>query len=107
MTDYTYFEDITRTIESIPPDSIVSRTIYTDDGVRAVLFGFAAGQELTEHTASRPAVLHFVQGHATLTLGDDTLEAGPGTWVHMPAQQPHSIYASEQTVMLLLLLNAG
>ena len=52
-------------------------------------------------------MLHFIQGHATLTLGDDTLEAGSGTWVYMPAQQPHSIYASEQTVMLLLLLNAA
>ena len=62
MTDYTYFEDITRTIESIPTDSIVSRTIYTDDGVRAVLFGFAAGQELTEHTASRPACSTLYRG---------------------------------------------
>jgi hypothetical protein len=27
--------------------------------------------------------LHFLQGEAKLTLGDDMLEARPGSWVHM------------------------
>ncbi len=43
----------------------------------SVLFGFAQGEELSEHTASMPAVLHFLQGEAKLTLGDDTVEASP------------------------------
>jgi len=29
-----------------------------------VVFGFAQGEELSEHTASMPAVLHFLQGEA-------------------------------------------
>ena len=51
-----------------------------------------------------PAVLHFLQGQAKLTLGDDTLEARPGTWVHMPRDLRHSIQAQTPVVMLLLLL---
>jgi quercetin dioxygenase-like cupin family protein len=51
-----------------------------------------------------PAVLHFLQGEAKLTLGDDTLEAKPGTWVHMPAGLKHGILARTPVVMLLLLL---
>jgi hypothetical protein len=39
-----------------------------------------------------------------LTLGDDTLEARPGTWVHMPTGLRHSIQAKTPVVMLLLLL---
>jgi len=51
-----------------------------------------------------PAVLHFLQGEAKLTLGDDTLEVKPGTWVHMPAGLKHSIKAKAPVVMLLLLV---
>jgi quercetin dioxygenase-like cupin family protein len=72
--------------------------------MKGTLFGFAAGQELSEHTASRAAVLHFLSGDALLTLGSDTFDARPGTWAHMPAHLPHSIVAREPTVMLLLLM---
>ena len=54
--------------------------------------------------ASMPAVLHFLQGEAKLTLGDDTLEARPGTWVHMAKGLRHSIRAKKPVVMLLLLV---
>jgi ferredoxin len=89
------------------PDSIVSRTLHGDDGVKAVIFGFAAGQELSEHTASMPATLVFLQGEADLKLGEDRMSAQPGTWVHMPPNMPHSITAKTPVVMLLLLLRGG
>lgn len=88
----------------IPPNSILSRTIHDDDQVKAVLFGFATGQSLSEHTASVPAILHFTQGEADLTLGGEPAQARPGTWVHMPARLAHSITARTPVVMLLLML---
>ncbi len=102
-TDYTYLSNLSDLLPDIPADSILSRTFYTDDHVKVMLFGFAAGQELSEHTASQPAILHFLEGEAHLTLGDDTMDAGPGTWVHMPPQLSHSILAKTPVVMLLLL----
>jgi quercetin dioxygenase-like cupin family protein len=82
-TPYTHINDLAKDVQ--PPDQgILSRTLHNDDRFKAVLFGFAQGEELSEHTASMPAVLHFLQGEAKLTLGDDTLDAKPGTWVHMP-----------------------
>jgi quercetin dioxygenase-like cupin family protein len=51
-----------------------------------------------------PAVLHFLQGEAKLTLGDDTLQARPGNWVHMAKGLRHSIQAKTPVVMLLLLV---
>ncbi len=91
--------------EAQPLDKgILSRTLFNDDRLKAVAFGFAQGEELSEHTASMPAVLHFLRGEARLTLGDDTLEAQPGTWVHMPKGMRHSIRAQTPVVMLLLLL---
>jgi quercetin dioxygenase-like cupin family protein len=38
-----------------------------------------------------PSVLHFLQGEANVTLGDETVNAKAGTWVHMPKGLRHSI----------------
>ena len=101
-TTYTHFSDLAK--EAQPPDKgILSRTLFNDDRLKVVLFGFAQGEELSEHTASMPAVLHFIQGEAKLTLADDTVEARPATWVHMPKGLRHSIQAKTPVVMVLLL----
>jgi quercetin dioxygenase-like cupin family protein len=102
-TTYTHILDLAK--ESEPPaDGILSRTIYQDDKIKAVVFGFGQGQELSEHTASKPAMLLFVKGEASVGLGNDVKDAQPGTWVHMPAGLKHSIKAKTPVVMLLVLL---
>lgn len=100
---YKYITDLVSSIE-IPEDGTLSRTLYSDDLVKAVIFGFDAGQELSEHKASMPAIIHILKGQASLTLGGEEQNAGPGTWVHMPANMPHSVYAESPLVMLLLML---
>lgn len=87
-----------------PADGILSRTILQDDRLKAVVFGFGQGQELSEHTAAKPAMLFFVKGVATVGLGDDVKDAGAGTFVHMPPGLKHSIKAKSLMVMLLVLL---
>ena len=103
MTNYTHILDLAKEAEP-PADGILSRTIFQDDQVKAVIFGFGQGQELSEHTASKPAMLHFVKGEATVGLGNDFQEAQAGTWVHMPPGLKHSIKAKTPVVMLLVLL---
>ena len=102
-TNYTHFSDLAK--ETQPPGKgILSRTLFNDDRLKVVLLGFAPSEELSEHTASMPAILHLLQGDATLTLGDETLNAKTGTWVHMAKRLRHSIQAKTPVVMLLLLL---
>lgn len=102
--NHHYIGDLLAQLPEIPPDSIVSRTLHNDERLRVILFGFAPGQELTEHTASMAAVLHFLQGEADLTLGDDRVEATTGTWAYMQPHLPHSIQAKSQVVMLLTMI---
>ena len=102
-TQYTHIANLAAEVEP-PEDGILTRTLFDDDNVKAVIFGFSSGQELSEHTASMPAILHFLQGDATVTLAADTIQARPGTWVHMPAHLKHSVNTSSPVVMLLLLL---
>lgn len=101
---YTFLPDLAGLIEEIPPDTIISREVFRNEELKAILFGFAAGQELSEHTASRPALLHFLEGEAEVTLGQDKVTAQAGSWSYMPAHLPHSINALTATVMLLLMI---
>ena len=103
-TPYTYFPGIAETIDSIPTDSIVSRTIYRDDELKAIVFAFAPGQELSEHTASMPAIIQILEGECDLTLGTDHFSASAGAWARMPANLPHSVFARTPVKMLLLML---
>lgn len=100
---FTHITDLAKEVEP-PDDRILTRTFYNNDNVKAVIFGFGQGEELSEHTASTPAILHFIQGEAMLTLGNETVEAQPGTWIHMAATLSHSVKANTPVIMLLLLL---
>ena len=91
-------------MDEAPRNSIVSRTVFKDGDARVILFAFAPGEKLSEHTSSFPAILHFLEGEASLTLGETAMEAQAGTWVHMTANLPHSVEAHTEVRMLLTML---
>jgi hybrid cluster-associated redox disulfide protein len=102
---HTYFPNLSETVSSIPHESIVSRTIYRDSGLKAIVFAFAPGQELSEHTASVPAIIQIIEGECELTVGESRYEASAGAWVQMPAKMPHSLYAKTPVKMLLMMIS--
>ena len=104
--DYTLIEDLSGLIESIQPDSIVSRTFYKGERLKGILFGFDTGQELSEHTSSQAAIIQIVQGEAIVTLGEERHELNAGSWIHMPPHLKHSVYAKTPLIMLLMMFGA-
>ena len=52
---YQVVQDLLKEVE-IPPNGTLSRTLYRDDNVKIVLFGFAGGQELSQHTDRKSVV---------------------------------------------------
>ncbi len=101
----TYISDLTSELE-VPRDGILSRILRKDSQVNVTLFGFAAGEELSEHTAGSPAIVQILQGEADLTIAGEERAGGPGTWIYMPAGTSHSLVAKTPVIMLLLLLKA-
>ncbi len=100
---YTYIADLAK--EAMPPEKgILSHTIFQNDDLKAVVFGFGQGDELSEHTAAKPAILHFLQGEVELTLGYDTFTVQAGSWIHMAAGLSHTVLAKTPATLLLLLL---
>jgi quercetin dioxygenase-like cupin family protein len=98
------FKIILEELPVIPLDSIVSHTIANNEHVKIILFGFAAGQELSEHTSSMPAILEVIRGKGQLTIGDDHHSADVGTWIYLPPNLKHSLIAETEVAMLLYLL---
>lgn len=100
---HTALEDPTAAIE-IQPGAVVSKVLHRSDGLDVTVFGFDAGEGLTEHTATRAAIVHVLSGRLRVTVDGETYRADPGWWLHMAPGAPHSLEAIEPTVMLLTLL---
>jgi len=88
-------------ITEFASDGIVSKTIVDEPRVKALLMAFAPGQSLSEHTASMPASIHILQGHASVLLGEERHDAPAGTYIYMPAGLKHAVEAIDQMVFLL------
>lgn len=101
--DYTFLPDVGAEVE-VPSDGTLSRVLHRDDRLRLVAFAFDTGQELTEHTASVPAVVQVVSGRIEMTLAGDTVTMEPGAWLRMDAHLAHSLVALEPTVLILTML---
>ncbi|HYP05295.1 MAG TPA: cupin domain-containing protein [Bryobacteraceae bacterium] len=106
MNPYLLVADVLKEIQP-PEKGILSHTLFNDDHMKIVVFGFAPGNELTAHTAPMPAMIHFLQGEATLTLGSDHHQVGAGALIHMQPQLTHGILAKTPVTMLLYLLKAA
>ena len=100
---YFFAPELIKEIE-MPQRGILSRTLYNDDDVKVVLFGFSAGHELSAHTAPMPASLYFLKGDADLTLGADTQSVTAGAFAHMPPHLNHAVVAKTPLVMLLIMM---
>jgi len=86
------------------PRGIHSQTLDDTPGFRLVMFAFAPGEELSEHTSARPAVVHVLDGTGVAVVGGERYDVGPGSWFRMPPRMPHSIRATTPLRMALYLL---
>jgi quercetin dioxygenase-like cupin family protein len=85
------------------PNGIVSRTLLRTENSRTVLFGFAEGQELTEHTSTQHALIQILSGACEFSLAGVPRNLTIGDMLYMPPNLPHSLKATQQFSMLLTL----
>lgn len=85
------------------PNGIVSRTLLRVPNGRVVLFGFAEGQELTEHTSTQHALIQILSGECEFSLAGKPHALKAGDLLYMPPNLPHAVKATQQFSMLLTL----
>ena len=86
------------------PQGIVSRALVTTPGLRVTLFGFAEGQELTEHASSSRALVQILSGRSEWMVAGERMVLGAGEVLHMPPGTRHAVRAAEPFSMLLTLV---
>ena len=80
-----------------------SRTLLRTDTTRVVLFEFAEGQELAEHTSTQHAVIQFLSGECEFSLAGQPRVVKAGDLLYMPPNLRHAVKATKPFFMLLTL----
>lgn len=102
---HTVVENIAATVE-IQSGAVVSKVIHRDEAMNVTVFGFDEGEGLTEHAASRTALIHVLTGRLDLVVEGAAYAARAGFWLRMDTGASHSIVAREPTLMLLVLISS-
>lgn len=84
-----------------PDLGVISKVILKDNNCQYTLFCLASGTEISEHTSTRNATVHVLQGRGILTLEGREITLDPGIFVFMPAHAPHGLKAEENLAFLL------
>jgi quercetin dioxygenase-like cupin family protein len=89
---------------AIPESGKQSIVVNDTPKTKVILFTFAAGGGLAEHIAPFDATIQIISGTGAITVGGESVEGKPGTWIQMVAKTPHSIQVETPMVMLLTLV---
>lgn len=80
------------------------QVLHSDEGAaRVIAINLPAGEELQEHEVHEHAWLHVHTGAVEVVQGEERHAAGAGSLVHWRPQERHSVRATEDTLMLLVL----
>ena len=93
-----------QSLVSVSEGAITSRVLAKTTGGSVTLFGFDAGESLSEHTAPFDALVVVLDGAFALTVGGTGVEAQAGTIVRLPAGIAHAVEARTASRMLLIML---
>ena len=84
--------------------SVVSRTLADKKSGTVTLFAFDKDQGLSEHTAPYDALVYVYDGEASITISGENYVLNKGDTIVMPANSPHSLKATTQFKMMLVMI---
>ncbi|MBW4554578.1 MAG: cupin domain-containing protein [Trichormus sp. ATA11-4-KO1] len=87
-----------------PHTGVLSKVLIQDKACQYTLFCLAANSQISEHTSTRNATIHILEGRGLLTLSGKDIILESGVFVFMPANAPHALKAEENLAFLLLFL---
>ena len=78
--------------------------LHSDEGAaRVVAINLPAGEEMQEHEVHEHAWLHVHQGAVDVESNGDRMTARAGALVHWEPQERHTVRATEDALLLLVL----
>ena len=86
--------------------SVVSRTVIDKPSGTVTLFAFGSGQGLSEHQAPFDALVHILDGKASVSISGTGHEVAAGDMIILPANKPHALRAITRFKMLLVMIKS-
>lgn len=86
--------------------SVVSRTLIDRKAGTVTIFAFDENQGLSEHTAPYDALVQIIDGRAEIAISGKVYQLKAGETILVPADEPHSLKASEKFKMLLTMIGS-
>ncbi len=86
--------------------SVVSKTIIDKKTGTITLFGFDAGQGLSEHSAPFDAFVYCADGEVEVKISGKPYRLRSGDSIVMPANEPHALKAITRFKMLLVMIKS-
>lgn len=74
-------------------------------GARVVMFRFAAGQVLAEHTAAFPILVQCLSGTVEFVAGEQSVTLSPGAVANLDTRVPHEVRAVTDAIFQLVMLD--
>lgn len=87
-------------------ETIVSKTLIDKKTGNVTVFAFDKNQGLSEHTAPYDALVHIIDGEATITISGKSSTVRKDDIIRMPANEPHAVYAVTQMKMILIMIRS-
>ncbi len=86
----------------------VARTpILKAAGARVIHLAFAAGSELTEHSAPVPIIVRSLAGEFAFEVAGESFTLTRGGMAHIAANVPHAVSAPAEARLLITLLDGS
>ena len=85
---------------------VVSKTLVQNKGLGITLFAFAKGEGISPHESKGDAFVTALDGAGIITIDGEKYELHAGESIVMPANHPHSVYATKDVPFKMLLVVA-
>jgi quercetin dioxygenase-like cupin family protein len=89
---------------AVQPKAVVSRTLVNKPAGTVTLFAFDAGEGLSEHTAPYDALVHVIEGEASVRIAENEHAVRSGQVILLPAGKTHALKAATAFKMVLTMV---
>lgn len=89
------------------PSGLETQILLDEDSVRVSLLRFAAGHQLPEHSSPRPIAIQVLEGEGEFKTRKQLHRLARGTFLELPASEPHSVKAETPLAFLLTVHKVG
>lgn len=99
MVDKNILEQI-----EYPQQGILSKEIVKKGNLDITLFCMAKDTKISEHTSTKRAIVHILEGNGEFNLSGEKIKMEKGVLITLKENEVHSLTASEDLSFLLIFL---